>query len=79
MCPHAGGVGLCEAVCQFAMFDYVSVSGTMEDRMIEYVDNQHEYFTNPVRIEHGNYVAPTAPGNGAEMDVASCERYLHTR
>lgn len=77
VCPHAGGVGLCEAVCHFAMFDYISVSGTMEDRMIEYVDNQHEYFVNPVRIEHGNYVAPTAPGNGAQMTVETAEKYLY--
>lgn len=77
VCPHAGGVGLCEAVCQFAMFDYVSVSGTMDGRMIEYVDNQHEHFVNPVRIEHGNYMAPTAPGNGAEMTVETAEKYLY--
>lgn len=77
VCPHAGGVGLCEAVCHFAMFDYAAVSCTKEGRMIEYVDNQHEYFVNPVRIEHGDYQAPVAPGNGAQMTVETARKYLY--
>jgi L-fuconate dehydratase len=77
VCPHAGGVGLCEAVCHFAMFDYVAVSGTMEGRMIEYVDNQHEHFVHPTQIRNGNYVAPTAPGNGTEMTLETAEKYLY--
>lgn len=77
VCPHAGGVGLCEAVCHFAMFDYVAVSGTMDGRMIEYVDNQHEYFVHPTVIRHGNYVAPSAPGNGTDMTLESARQYLH--
>lgn len=77
VCPHAGGVGLCEAVCHFAMFDYVAVSGTMEGRMIEYVDNQHEHFVHPTEIVNGNYVAPTAPGNGTEMKLETAEKYLY--
>ena len=59
------------------MFDYVSVSGTMDGRMIEYVDNQHEHFVNSVQIRNGNYVAPTAPGNGAEMTLETAEKYLY--
>ena len=77
VCPHAGGVGLCEAVCHFAMFDYVAVSGTMDGRMIEYVDNQHEHFVHPTEIVNGNYVAPTAPGNGTEMKLKTAEKYLY--
>ena len=77
VCPHAGGVGLCEAVCHFAMFDYVAVSGTMDGRMIEYVDNQHEHFVHPTEIKDGNYVAPTAPGNGTEMTLETAEKYLY--
>ena len=77
VCPHAGGVGLCEAVCHCAMFDYVAVSGTTEGRMIEYVDNQHEHFVHPTEIRNGNYVAPTAPGNGTDMTIETAERYLH--
>jgi L-fuconate dehydratase len=77
VCPHAGGVGLCEAVCHFAMFDYVAVSGTMEGRMIEYVDNQHEHFVHPTVIKNGNYVAPTAPGNGTEMTLETAEKFLY--
>ena len=79
VCPHAGGVGLCEMVCHFAMFDYAAVSCTTQGRMIEYVDNQHEYFVNPVRISQGMYQAPTAPGNGAEMTVETAQRYLHQK
>ncbi|MBW3091919.1 fuconate dehydratase [Bifidobacterium sp. 82T10] len=77
VCPHAGGVGLCEAVCHFAMFDYLTVSGTLDGRMIEYVDNQHEYFVNPTRIVNGNYQAPTAPGSGVDMKLDMAERYLY--
>ena len=77
VCPHAGGVGRCEAVCHFAMFDYVAVSGTMDGRMIEYVDNQHEHFVHPTEIKDGNYVAPTAPGNGTEMTLETAEKYLY--
>jgi L-fuconate dehydratase len=71
VCPHAGGVGLCEMVQHLAMFDYIAVSGTTEDRVIEYVDHLHEHFTDPVRISDGHYLAPTAPGIGAELHPAS--------
>ncbi|MFD7658741.1 enolase C-terminal domain-like protein [Actinosynnema sp. NPDC059797] len=71
VCPHAGGVGLCEMVQHLAMFDYVAVSGTTEDRVIEYVDHLHEHFTAPVRIRDGHYLAPTTPGIGAELHPAS--------
>ena len=62
VCPHAGGVGLCEMVQHLSMFDYVAVSGTTEDRVIEYVDHLHEHFVDPVRDPDGHYLAPTAPG-----------------
>jgi L-fuconate dehydratase len=67
VCPHAGGVGLCEAVQHLAMFDFVAVSGTMEGRVIEFVDHLHEHFVTPARVRDGRYVAPTAPGAGTEM------------
>ena len=65
--PHAGGVGLCELVQHLAMADYVAISGTMEDRAIEYVDHLHEHFNDPVRVEKGRYLAPVGPGFSAEM------------
>ncbi|MET0736440.1 MAG: enolase C-terminal domain-like protein [Microbacterium sp.] len=71
VCPHAGGVGLCELVQHFAMFDYIAVSGTMDGRMIEYVDHLHEHFVDPVRMRAGRYLAPTLPGAGGEMHEAS--------
>lgn len=58
VCPHAGGVGLCEMVQHLQMWDYVALSRTMEDRFIEYVDQQHEHFINPVVVEHACYKAP---------------------
>jgi L-fuconate dehydratase len=67
VCPHAGGVGLCELVQHLAMFDYVAVSGTLEDRVIEYVDHLHEHFIDPVVIDRARYRVPTAPGFSAEM------------
>ena len=69
VCPHAGGVGLCELVQHLAMFDFVAVSGTLDDRVIEYVDHLHEHFVDPVVIEDGHYVAPLTPGFGAELTV----------
>lgn len=77
VCPHAGGVGLCEAVQHFAMFDFVAISGTTEGRFIEYVDNQHEHFITPVVIKNGNYMPPTIPGNSCEMTLETAEKYLY--
>ncbi|MEU0468283.1 L-fuconate dehydratase [Amycolatopsis sp. NPDC006131] len=77
VCPHAGGVGLCEAVQHLAMFDFVAVSGTTEDRMIEFVDHLHEHFVTPVDVHSGRYFAPKAPGAGTEMHAASLQEYAH--
>ena len=67
VCPHAGGVGLCEAVQHFSMFDFVAVSGSQEGRMIEYTKHLHEHFVAPVELIGGRYRAPLAPGIGMEM------------
>lgn len=77
VCPHAGGVGLCEAVQHFAMFDYIAISGTTEGCYIEYVDNQHEHFVTPVEIKNGNYMPPLAPGNSCEMTLETAEKYIY--
>ncbi|PSL02484.1 L-fuconate dehydratase [Haloactinopolyspora alba] len=77
VCPHAGGVGLCEIVQHLAMFDYVAVSGTADGRMIEYVDHLHEHFSDPVRIDRGRYVAPTKPGSGAQMLQTSMREHAY--
>ncbi|WP_214409461.1 L-fuconate dehydratase [Sphaerisporangium fuscum] len=75
VCPHAGGVGLCELVQHLAMFDYVAVSGSTRDRVIEYVDHLHEHFVDPVVIAGGRYQAPAAPGFSARMRPESLARY----
>jgi L-fuconate dehydratase len=67
VCPHAGGVGLCEAVQHLSMFDFVAVSGDKNGRMIEFVDHLHEHFVTPVDVHGGSYWAPSAPGAGSEM------------
>ena len=77
VCPHAGGVGLCEMVQHLSMFDFVAVSGTSEGRMVEFVDHLHEHFVTPVTIRDGNYVAPVAPGSGAQMLETSIQRYRY--
>jgi len=74
--PHAGGVGLCELVQHLAMADYVAISGSMEDRAIEFVDHLHGHFVDPVRIRAGRYLAPSTAGFSAEMSPKSLERYL---
>jgi L-fuconate dehydratase len=67
VCPHAGGVGLCEIVQHLSMFDFVALSGTTDDRWIEYVDHLHEHFADPVRLRGGRYLAPQRPGISAQM------------
>ena len=78
VCPHAGGVGLCEAVQHLSMFDFVAVSGSKEGRLIEYVDHLHEHFVVPTNIQHGSYMPPLAPGAGMEMKAESIEQYTWT-
>jgi L-fuconate dehydratase len=75
VCPHAGGVGLCELVQHLSMFDYLAVSGTTDDRVIEYVDHLHDHFLDPVVIREGHYMAPTTPGFSATMRPESIARY----
>jgi L-fuconate dehydratase len=77
VCPHAGGVGLCEYVQHLSMFDYVCVSGSMEDRIIEYVDHLHEHFLDPVVIRGGRYMPPSAPGYSITMRPESLEEYAY--
>jgi L-fuconate dehydratase len=67
VCPHAGGVGLCEMVQHLAMFDYLAISGTLEGRMAEYVDHLHEAFVDPVRVVNAAYQVPRLPGYSTEM------------
>ncbi|MFJ8487603.1 L-fuconate dehydratase [Streptomyces sp. NPDC094038] len=77
VCPHAGGVGLCELVQHLSMFDYLAVAGTTEDRVIEYVDHLHDHFLDPVVIREGHYTAPTAPGFSAAMRPESVTEYTY--
>src|SRR5690625_4323688 len=79
VCTHAGGVGLCEAVQHLSMFDYVAVSGTMEGRVIEYVDHLHEHFVAPTLIENGRYRAPLVPGAGSEMRAESITEFTYRK
>jgi L-fuconate dehydratase len=75
VCPHAGGVGLCEAVQHLSMFDFVAVSGSVQDRYLEYVDHLHEHFVVPTDVRNGRYWPPSAPGAGMEMHAGSLEQH----
>ena len=77
VCPHAGGVGLCEVVRHLAMFDFIAVSGTTDGRYIEYVDHLHEHFEDPAVLRAGRYVAPTMPGSSAQMVRRSVEDHVY--
>jgi L-fuconate dehydratase len=77
VCPHAGGVGLCEYVQHLAIFDYVCVSASLEDRIVEYVDQLHEHFLHPVVIRDGRYMPPTAPGYSITMRPESLYTYSY--
>lgn len=75
VCPHAGGVGLCEYVQHLAVFDYLCVSASLEDRIVEYVDHLHEHFVDPVVVRNGRYAVPTAPGYSIAMKPGSLRDY----
>jgi len=75
VCPHAGGVGLCEYVQHLSIFDYIAVSGSLEGRRIEYVDHLHEHFLDPVRIANGRYMPPMEPGYSIAMKPESLKQY----
>ncbi len=77
VCPHAGGVGLCEYVQHLSIFDYVCVSGSLEHRIIEYVDHLHEHFVDPVVIENAHYRVPEAPGYSITMHPESLEAHAY--
>jgi L-fuconate dehydratase len=75
VCPHAGGVGLCEYVQHLALVDYIAISGSLDDRIVEYVDHLHEHFVDPVVIRDGRYIPPTAPGYSIAMKASSLAMY----
>jgi L-fuconate dehydratase len=75
VCPHAGGVGLCEYVQHLAMFDYIGVSASFDDRIVEWVDHLHEHFRDPAVVRAGRYLAPTAPGYSIEILSESLDQY----
>ena len=75
VCPHAGGIGLCEYVQHLSMIDYLCISGSMENRIIEYVDHLHEHFIDPVIIKNGNYLPPSLPGYSIEIKKDSLKLF----
>jgi L-fuconate dehydratase len=77
VCPHAGGVGLCEYVQHLAIFDYLAVGGSSEGRVVEYVDHLHEHFVDPAVVRGGHYVVPTAPGTSITMHQSSIDAFSY--
>ena len=77
VCPHAGGVGLCEYVQHLAMIDYLSFAATMEDRVIEYVDHLHEHFVDPCVVRNGAYMVPQRPGFSIQMKPETLVQFAH--
>jgi L-fuconate dehydratase len=75
VCPHAGGVGLCEYVQHLSIFDYVYVSASLENRLLEFVDHLHEHFVEPVRMKNGRYMPPAGAGYSITMKAASLDEH----
>jgi L-fuconate dehydratase len=71
VCPHAGGIGLCEYAQHVSMIDYLCISGSLDGRMTEHAAHLHEHFLDPIRVERGRYIATALPGFSAEMHAAS--------
>jgi L-fuconate dehydratase len=78
VCPHAGGVGLCEYVQHLSIFDYICASASLENRVVEFVDHLHEHFVNPVRMMGGRYMPPLSPGYSIQMKAESLDTYRFT-
>jgi len=77
VCPHAGGVGLCEIVQHLSMFDYVALSGTTEGRQLEWIDHLHEHFAAPAEVTGGRYLAPAVPGASTEILPESLAEFAY--
>jgi L-fuconate dehydratase len=77
VCPHAGGVGLCEYVQHISIFDYIAVSASLDNRVLEYVDHLHEHFVEPVVIRRGRYMPPEQPGYSIEIHKNSLDKYSY--
>ena len=75
VCPHAGGVGLCELVQHLSIFDYIAVGASLENRVLEFVDHLHEHFEHPVKIERARYVAPREPGFSSALRAESVREF----
>ena len=75
VCPHAGGVGLCEYVQHLSIFDYIAVGASLEGRILEYVDHLHEHFVDPVTMKNGHYMPPQRPGYSGEIKPESLDMY----
>jgi L-fuconate dehydratase len=75
VCPHAGGVGLCEYVQHLSIFDYVAVSGSLDNRLCEYVDHLHEHFVDPCVVRDARYLAPASPGYSIAIKPESLDAY----
>ena len=75
VCPHGGGVGLCEHIQHLAAIDYICVSGSLDNRWAEYVDHLHEHFVDPCRVDAGRYRMPITPGYSVRMRRASVEQF----
>jgi len=75
ICPHAGGVGLCEYAQHVSMFDFVAVGASLDNRVCEFVDHLHEHFVDPVRVVNGRYLAPTVPGYSIEIKPESLSEF----
>jgi L-fuconate dehydratase len=78
VCPHAGGVGLCEYVQHLSIFDFLCVSASLENRVIEYVDHLHEHFVDPVYIARGHYVLPQRPGYSIQVRTETLEKFAYS-
>jgi len=79
VCPHAGGIGLCEYAQHVSLIDYICVSGCHADRAVEFADHLHEHFLHPVEVRNGRYLPPPAPGFSIEMHPASLAELEYPR
>ncbi len=75
VCPHAGGVGLCNYVQHLSAFNYIAIAPSLDNVVMEYSDHLHEHFVDRLRVENARYRLPTAPGYSITMKSESLDAY----
>lgn len=77
VCPHAGGVGLCNYVQQLAIFDQIAVGASSAGRVVEWLHFLQDVLVTPINVVKCRYMPPAAPGFGVELTQAALREFRY--